>query len=114
MSDEVEISEELAEEIRKSWCKDCRDAVIDGDTMELLDGCETDSEAICAERVRQNIRLILSAVHKGDLDEALGVVGRGIIVRGLASGDLRYAEWDGEEPVGSGGCDFIALREEEK
>ena len=111
MSDEVEISEELAEEIRKSWCKDCRDAVIDGDTMELLDGCETDSEAICAERVRQNIRLILSAVRDGRLDEALGVVGRAVWAK---EGDEDYIyDWVADV-IENGARTFIALREEEK
>lgn len=103
-----EINEELAKEIRKSWCKDCEDAIVDADTLELLDGCEMDSESYCAEKVRQNIRRILSAVRDGK-QKIPGEAGRAVWMK---QGDEDHIyDWVAEV-IENGARTFIALRQE--
>lgn len=101
------INEELVQEILRLHCDGC-------DFYDSGDGCmepELSEKAYCIPRAKKAIMLILSAVRNGDLDEALGVVGRDKVEASDDYGLLTVNDLHGELEIGD---TIIAFRQEEE
>ena len=107
--------EKLMEEIRiEHWCKYCDRSweVYPGNP---LGNCEEDSKKDCNERVKQAIARIGKAFRDGNLDEALGVVGRGVLEHHGVHADFFFTSGShAKELCGSYEYPFIAFRQGEE